>query len=140
MPYAAFLLLVGHALVHLLYVVPQPPRAEGAAEWPFAIEKSWLVTKLGVGVQVMQPVAVLLLTITVAALVGAGLAIIDLLVPSAWWPALVVTGAAASLLLLSLFFHPWLVIGVAIDVVLLYLVLVNGWDPFAAGAALRSMA
>ena len=53
---------------------------------------------------------------------------------------LVVTGAAASLLLLSLFFHPWLVIGVAIDVVLLYLVLVTGWDPFAAGAAHRSMA
>ena len=140
MPYAAFLLLVGHALVHLLYVVPQPPRAEGAAEWPFAIEKSWLVTNLGVTVEFMQPVAVLLLTITVAALVGAGLAAIDLLVPAGWWPALVVTGAAASLLLLTLFFHPWLVIGVAIDVALLYLVLVNGWDPFAAGAAHRSMA
>ena len=28
----------------------------------------------------------------------------------------------------------------AIDVVLLYLVLVNGWDPFAAEAAPRSMA
>ncbi len=119
---------------------PQPPRAEGAAEWPFAIEKSWLVTNLGVSVEFMQPVAVLLLTITVAALVGAGLAAIDLLVPAGWWPALVVTGAAASLLLLTLFFHPWLVIGVAIDVVLLYLVLVNGWDPFAAGAAHRSMA
>jgi hypothetical protein len=139
-PYAAFLLLVGHGLVHLLYIVPQPPRAEGAAEWPFAIEKSWLVTNLGVSVEVMQAVAVMLLTITVAALVGAGLAIIDLVVPSAWWPALVVTGAGASLLLLTLCFHPWLVIGVAIDVVLLYLVLVNGWDPFAAGGAPWSMA
>ena len=140
MPYAAFVLLVGHALVHLAYVTPAPPRAEGAAEWPFAIGESWPVTNLGVSVDVMRPVAYLLVTVILVALVGAGLAIIGLVVPSAWWPALVVTGAGASLLLLTLCFHPWLVIGVAIDVVLLYLVLVNGWDPFAAGAAQRSMA
>ena len=122
-----------------LHRAPTPARG-GSGEWPFAIEKSWLVTNLGVSVEVMRPVAVLLRTRVLAALVGAGLAAIDLLVPAGWWPALVVTGAAASLLLLTLFFHPWLVIGVAIDVALLYLVLVNGWDPFAAGAAHRSMA
>ena len=140
MPYAAFMLLVGHALVHVAYLTPAPPHAEGAPEWPFAIERSWPVANLGVSLEVMRPVAYLLVAVVLVALVGAGLAIIDLVVPADWWPALVVTGAAASLLLLSLFFHPWLVIGVAIDVVLLYLVLVTGWDPFAAGAAHRSLA
>ena len=140
MPYAAFVLLVGHALVHVAYLTPAPPHPEGAPEWPFAIEKSWPITNLGVGLDIMRPVAHVLAAVVLVSLVGAGLAIIDLVVPSAWWPALAVTGATASLLLLSLFFHPWLVVGVAIDVVLLYLVLVNGWDPFAAGAALRSMA
>lgn len=140
MPYAAFLLLVGHALVHLAYVTPAPPHAEGAPEWPFAIEESWAVTHLGISADVVRPVAYLLVAVVLVALVGAGLAAVDLLVPAAWWPALVVTGAGASLLLLTLSFHPWLVIGVAIDVVLLYLVLVNGWDPFAANAAHRSMA
>ncbi|HET9540115.1 MAG TPA: hypothetical protein VFQ46_05910 [Candidatus Limnocylindria bacterium] len=140
MPYAAFLLLVGHALVHLAYVTPAPPHAEGAPEWPFAVGESWPVTHLGVSADVVRPVAYLLVTVVLVALVGAGLAIIGLVVPSAWWHALVVTGAGASLLLLTMCFHPWLVIGVAIDVVLLYLVLVNGWDPFAAGAAHRSMA
>ena len=135
MRYALFALLVGHALVHLAYLAPAPPRADGAPEWPFAIERSWLVTNLGVSVDVMRMLAFLLVAITVVALVGAGLATIDLLVPAAWWPALVVVGAAASSVLLILFFHPWLVLGMAIDVVLLYLVLVNGWDPFAAGTA-----
>ena len=88
----------------------------------------------------MRPVAYLLVAVVVVAMIGAGLATIGWIVPASWWPALVVTGTASSLLVLVLFFHPWLVIGVAIDVVLLYLVLVNGWDPFAAGAAHRSMA
>ncbi|HKO34648.1 MAG TPA: hypothetical protein VJY85_12960 [Candidatus Limnocylindria bacterium] len=127
MPYAAFLLLVGHGLVHVAYLTPAPPRAEGAPEWPFAIEKSWLVNRLGVSAEAMRPVAYLLVTVAVVALAGAGLAAIDLVVPAGWLQALVVTGAAASLLMLSLFFHPWLVIGMAIDVVLLYLVLANGW-------------
>ena len=135
MRYALFALLVGHALVHLAYLAPAPPRAEGAPEWPFAIERSWLVTNLGVSVDVMRVLAYLLVAITVVALVGAGLATIDLLVPAAWWPAMVVVGAAASSVLLILFFHPWLVLGMAIDVVLLYLVLVSGWDPLATGAA-----
>jgi hypothetical protein len=139
MPYAAFMFLVGHALVHVAYLAPAPPHAENAPEWPFAIEKSWPINNLGVSADIMRPVAYLLVAVVLVTLVGAGLAIIHLVVPSAWWPALVVTGAATSLLLLSLFFHPWLVIGVAIDVVLLYLVLVNGWDPFAAAAAHRSM-
>jgi len=140
MPYAAFLLLTGHALVHLAYLAPAPPRVEGTPDWPFAIEQSWLVARLGVPADVMRPMAYLLVAVVVVALVGAGLAAIDLLIPAAWWSSLVVTGAAASLLLLILFFHPWLVIGLAIDVVLIYVVVVNGWDPFAAGAAHRFMA
>ena len=140
MPYAVAALLLGHSLVHFAYVAPAPPQAEGAPEWPFAMEKSWLVTRLGVSLDVVRPIGYLLVAITLVALAGAAMATIDLVVPASWWPALVLTGAVASLLLLVLFFHPWIVIGIAIDVVLLYLVLINGWDPFAAGAAQRSMA
>jgi hypothetical protein len=35
---------------------------------------------------------------------------------------------------LVLFFHPWLVLGMAIDLVLLWAVLVNGWEATAIGA------
>jgi hypothetical protein len=38
-------------------------------------------------------------------------------------------GAIASLGVLILFFHPWLVVGLAIDVLVLWAVLVAGWAP-----------
>jgi hypothetical protein len=34
-----------------------------------------------------------------------------------------------SLILLGVFFHPWLVIGIAIDVAILWVVGLNGWIP-----------
>ena len=81
------LFLIGHGLVHLAYLAPTPPRAEGAPEWPFAIEKSWLVANLGLSAEVMRPVAYLLVAVVVVAMVGAGLATIGWMVPAGWWPA-----------------------------------------------------
>jgi hypothetical protein len=62
---------------------------------------------------------------------GFGLAAVAALVlaPAGVWTAGVVVGAIASLALLGLFFHPWLVLGVAIDLVLLYAVLAVRWVP-----------
>lgn len=39
---------------------------------------------------------------------------------------------SASVVTLALFFHPWIVLGLAIDAVLLYLLFAVGWSPFAA--------
>jgi hypothetical protein len=44
-----------------------------------------------------------------------------------------VAGAATSLVTLLLFFHPWLVLGVLIDVVLLWSVIGAGWTPDRIG-------
>lgn len=48
-----------------------------------------------------------------------------------WVPAVTV-GAVASLALLGRFVQPWLVLGVAIDLVLLWVALVAAWVPGAA--------
>ena len=45
-----------------------------------------------------------------------------------WSPALAI-GAVASLGVLILYFHPWLVVGVAIDLVVLWAALVARWAP-----------
>jgi hypothetical protein len=50
-------------------------------------------------------------------------------VPSGWWTPLVVGGAVASALTLVVFFHPWIVLGLAIDAALLWATLVAGWSP-----------
>jgi hypothetical protein len=63
----------------------------------------------------------------------AGLATAGWVVPQAWWPGLTVAAAAASLATLLLFFHPWLAIGIAIDLVLLWAVIGAGWEPSRIG-------
>jgi hypothetical protein len=127
------LLLVAHATIHLGYVSPAPPRTAGGPEWPFVMSRSPLVTWLGVGQGPVQALGIGLVCLTVVGLVGAALAAIGFVVPQAWWPYLAVTGSAASLAVLMLFFHPWLLVGVGIDLGLLYMALIAGWTPLEVG-------
>jgi len=54
-------------------------------------------------------------------------------VPAAIWGGAVLLGAMASLALLLLFFHRWLVLGVAIDLVLIWALIAGGWSPASLG-------
>jgi hypothetical protein len=127
------LVLIGHALVHAGYISPAPPRTADGPEWPFVLSRSWLVTNLGLSPEIVRALGIALVMLTLVTLLGAGLASIGLVVPQAWWPQLAVSGAVASLAVLVLFFHPWLLLGVAIDLGLLYLVLVANWSPLEVG-------
>jgi hypothetical protein len=124
--------LVAHGLVHALYLAPAPPRTSDGPQWPFDTGRSWLVTAAGLDHGAARALGTALVAATVALLAGAGLASVGWLMPVGSWPALVVGGASASLLTLALFFHPSLVIGAAIDAMLLWAALVTEWSPAAA--------
>jgi hypothetical protein len=126
--------LVAHALIHVSYLTPAPPKTADGPEWPFELTRSWLVTGLQLDPAVARSLGVALVAVTVALLVAAGLATASWLVPSGWWSGLVISGAVSSVLTLALFFHPWLILGVAIDAALLWAVLVGEWLPLATGA------
>ena len=121
--------LIGHALVHASYLSPAPPATAEGPEWPFEMARSWLVTGAGLDPALVRTLGTALVVTTIALLVAAGLSTVGWLVPSDWWSPLVVGGAVASALALAMFFHPWLVLGLAIDVALLWAVLVMGWSP-----------
>jgi hypothetical protein len=121
--------LAAHGLIHLSFVAPAPPRTAGGPEWPFETARSWLVTGMGLDPAAVRASATALVVVSVALLVAAGLATNGWLVPAEWWPGLTVSGAAASLVTLMLFFHPWLLLGVAIDLALLWAVFIGGWRP-----------
>ena len=125
-------LLVAHALIHISYVTPAPPRTAGGPEWPFDLTRSWLVTGLRMDAGVVRALGSALVAATTTLLVAAGLATVGWLIPSGWWPGLVVSGAGLSILTLGVFFHPWLILGIAIDAALLGAVLA-GWQPIGAG-------
>jgi len=126
--------LLAHALIHVSYLTPAPPKTAGGPEWPFELTRSWLVTGLQLDPAIARVLGVALIAVTSTLLVAAGLATVGWLVPPSWWSGLVVSGAALSMLTLALYFHPWLILGVAIDGALLWAVLVGEWLPLGAGA------
>jgi hypothetical protein len=124
--------LVGHALVHLSYLSPAPPRTADGPEWPFEMTQSWLVTGAGLDPALVRALGTATVLATVTLFIAAGLSTVGWLVPSDWWSGLVTAGAVASAMTLVIFFHPWIMLGLAIDVALLWATLVVGWAPGTA--------
>ncbi len=122
-------LLVGHAVIHAGFVSPRPKTA-GGPEWPFALDHSWLLTRIGLDASIGRGIGVALLLVLLAGYATAALGALGVLGPAAFAAGIAV-GSSASLLMLALFFHPWLIVGVVLDLVLLGAVLGAGWrlDP-----------
>lgn len=119
---------MAHAAIHFGFISPAPAPAAGAPTWPFDLTRSWLLTPLGMDASVTRTLGVGLLLVLALGYVAATLVMMGVL-PERLFAAGIIVGGSASLLLLALFFHPWLVLGVAIDVALLYLVLGTSWAP-----------
>jgi hypothetical protein len=124
--------LVGHALVHASYLSPAPPQTAEGPEWPFEMAHSWLITGAGFDPALVRPLGTAMVLATITLFIAAGLSTIGWLVPQEWWSGLVVAGAVMSALTLVMFFHPWIVLGLAIDAALLWVTLVIGWSPATA--------
>ncbi|HEX6207033.1 MAG TPA: hypothetical protein VF058_01615 [Actinomycetota bacterium] len=108
------LFLIAHGLVHVLYVVPEPAQKAGGLEWPFHLDRSWALPGLGEGT--VRAIGLLLMIATIAGFALAGIAVLANL---GWWTGASIAAAAASTALLGLYFHPLLVLGLAINVFVL---------------------
>jgi len=129
---AAFLL--GHGLVHVMFAVPAPaaPAPAGGMEYPFDIQRSWLVANHLADVSVVR---VLVVALVMAAVLGYGLTALStlgILVPQGAWPLLLIASTVASGLLMVIGLAPALALGIAIDAALLILVFSAAWRPGAA--------
>lgn len=120
--------LVAHALIHLAYVAPRPQIAATEPAWPFETGRSWILDRLDPGRVARRPLGIALVAVTIAGFCLAALAILGV-VPSALASDGLMVGASGSLALLLVFFHPWLVLGIAIDVAVMGLVLIARWTP-----------
>jgi hypothetical protein len=128
--FAAFLL--GHGWVHVMYLVPQPRATAAAAngsQYPFELDHSRALSALGLAPAAQRLLGTLLVAATIGGYLVAALATIPVIVPPSAWAGLVVASSVASLALLGLFFNRNLVVGVAIDVVLLAVAVSSVWMP-----------
>lgn len=127
-PLLVALFLAAHGLLHASFVSPRPAPTSGGPEWPFDLAHSAILGSIGVGEAGSRAIGVALLAVIVLGYVVAALAVVGI-GPAAMFVPSIVTGTVASLVMLALFFHPWLVLGIVIDVVLLAAVLAAGWRP-----------
>jgi hypothetical protein len=124
---AAFLL--AHGLIHVSFLTPRPAPATDGPAWPFDLDRSWLLTSVGIPGPATRALGTALVALTIAGFALAAIVALGLL-DSLWVPAVVI-GATASLAVLGLYYRPWLTLGIVIDVVLLWAVLVAGFVPSA---------
>ncbi len=99
----AGILLIAHGLVHLLYLARDVPE--------FHIEDSWVVPEAA-----SRSVAVGLITATIVASVLLGLVVWGVPWLSGIWPAIAIAAAVTSMVLLVSFWDVRLLFGIALDV------------------------
>jgi hypothetical protein len=97
--------IVAHGLL-TAFIWLSPPKADA----PFRATHSWLMGDA-------RPLAVAVALVAAAGFVLAGAGFIA---DQAWWAVTGVGAGAVALLLMTLFFNPWLLAGIAISAGILY--------------------
>jgi hypothetical protein len=112
------LFLVAHGYLTLAtYVAPSP-------DAPFEATRSWLFEPLGIPEGVQSALSVILAGMEAVAFTVAALGVVGVPRLVGIWRWSTVAGAAVSLLLMGLYFDPFLSVGVAISLGLLVAILV----------------
>lgn len=130
-------ILFGHGWVHLMFLFPRPAPSDGgkpapgrpATDWPFDLRTSWIAARTGTGPRAFVAVGRVLVLVTFVLSLLAALATAGILVPAAWWQGLVVASSLASLAMLVAWFAPALLLGILIDIALVWLAIAGPWSP-----------
>ena len=98
--------------------------------WPISMGRSWLFSWLGLEKTLgVYRIGGLLWLAGGIALVAAGLSVWGLVIPADWWRGLAIGGAAISLFMLAVYFHPITIIGTASSLAVLVALLWAKWPP-----------
>jgi hypothetical protein len=119
------LFLLAHGWIHMSLAkvpVPQP----GALRTPFFpawwradVDPAWPISKIGLSAETTRTVGWLLWAVVTGLYVLSGLALLVSPSNTALWQGSMAGASIASLVLLALYWHPWLPVGVIIDLLLL---------------------
>jgi hypothetical protein len=115
-----------------MFVFPKPQSGgsyAGVSEYPFDFSRSWLIRRQGLDAGLVGQLGLVVMGVTVALSLLAALSTVGLLIPADWWGGLMIAAAAASAVMLLLFFSPALILGFAIDALMVVLVLSGTWSP-----------
>lgn len=114
--------LIAHGLIYYsLTTVPLPvPGKIHTPFWPSwardAVDGDWLAVRLGLAPAAVRLIGLLLVLAATIGFVLVGLGILGVPGLSAVWQPIALAAAVVSLVLFLFFWHPWLFMGVAINV------------------------
>jgi hypothetical protein len=98
--------------------------------WPISMGRSWLLSWLGLeNALPAYRIGGLLWLLGGIALVAAGLGVLGFIVPTDWWRSLAIGGAAVSLFMLAVYFHPITIIGTVSSLAVVVALLWFHWPP-----------
>lgn len=123
--------LIAHGLVHAGLAaapIPNDPDSKPGAFFT-ATARSWLLPRLGLNASTVQWVGVIMVALTTLGFVLAGLGVFGVPGLTTVWRTVAVVSSCLSLLLLILFWHQWIVVGVLLDVGILIALLWAKWPP-----------
>ncbi|MBC8506648.1 MAG: hypothetical protein ISR58_12745 [Anaerolineales bacterium] len=115
---ALAIFIIAHGLVHsILAVAPNPadPNAKPGAFFT-VLDRSWLLPQLGLNAATIHWIGIILVVFSTLGFILAGLGIFGIAGLSVIWRIVAIISAGTSLLLLVTFWHPWLLVGVLIDI------------------------
>ena len=97
--------------------------------WPINMGRSWLLSLLGLDrTLVVYRIGGLLWLAGGIALVAEGLGALGFIVPADWWRTLAISGAAISLFMLAVYFHPLMILGTASSLAVLVALVWLRWS------------
>ncbi|MCK5315293.1 MAG: hypothetical protein KAJ53_09235 [Anaerolineales bacterium] len=123
--------LIAHGLVHAILAaapIPNDPDSKPGAFFT-ASDRSWLLPQLGINASTVQWIGIILVALSTLGFVLAGLGVFGVPGLTTVWRTVAVVSSCTSLLLLILFWHPWIIVGVLIDVGILVSLLWAKWPP-----------
>ncbi|HZD57269.1 MAG TPA: hypothetical protein VE136_11125 [Anaerolineales bacterium] len=97
--------------------------------WQVNLGRSWLLSWLGLERTPVTWIGGMLWLVGGIALAAAGLGVLGFIIPTEWWRSLAIAGAAISLFMLVVYFHPLTIIGGGLSLAILVALLWAHWPP-----------
>lgn len=87
--------------------------------FPMTLGRSWLLTAFKLEGTLVDKIFGFIWLASGLCLIAAALGVLGFIVPSELWRTLAIYGASGSLLMLLVYFHPFFIIGILVDVAIL---------------------
>jgi hypothetical protein len=121
--------LIGHGIAHAgLASAPDPSESESTPGAFFTQKgRSRLFLYFDFDPVLVQRAGIVLAAVSIIGFILAGMGVLGVPGLEIVWGVIALITSVVSLVLLILFWHPWIILGVVIDIVLILLAAFNSW-------------